>query len=74
MKVRYNDGREENLTGENSEKLYIKNRFSKKEWKELEDEMVRLGILGFEEPLFTRLSLQLVSLDYVRDQVKCHQG
>lgn len=72
MKVVYLDGSEGTLPTQDSEKLYIKNRFTLEAWQELESEMTRLNIIKFEDPFLSTLGADLVSIEYVRNQVSVH--
>ena len=72
MKVVYSDGSEGTLSAKDSEKLYIQNRFTLESWQELESEMTRLGIIKFEDPFLRTLRADLVSIEYVRNQVAAH--
>ncbi len=72
MKVVYSNGSEGTLSAKDSEKLYLQDRFTLESWQELESEMVRLGIIKFEDPFLSTLGADLVSIEYVRNQVAAH--
>ena len=72
MKVVYSNGSEGTLSAKDSEKLYIQNRFTLESWQELESEMIRLDIIKFEDPFLSTLGADLVSIEYVRNQVAAH--
>ena len=72
MKVVYSNGSEGTLSAKDSEKLYIQNRFTLESWQELESEMIRLDIIKFEDPFLSTLGADLVSIEYVRNQIAAH--
>ena len=72
MKVVYSDGSEGTLSAKDSENLYVQNRFTLESWKALEHEMVQLDIIKFEDPFLSTLGSDLVSIEYVRNQVSAH--
>ena len=72
MKVVYSNGTEGTLTPEQSKNLYIQNRFTKEAWEELENEMNRLDIVKFDDPFLSTLGAEMVSIEYVRNQVAAH--
>lgn len=72
MKVVYSNGTEGILSAEQSEKLYVQNRFTKEAWQELEDEMNRLDIIKFDDPFLSTLGAEMISIEYVRNQVAAH--
>lgn len=72
MKVVYSNGTEGTLSSEQSKKLYIQNRFTKGAWTELENEMNRLDIIKFDDPLLSKYGAEMVSIEYVRIQVETH--
>lgn len=72
MKVVYSNGTEGTLSAEHSKKLYIQNRFTKEAWEELENEMNRLDIIKFDDPFLSTLGAEMVSIEYVRNQVAAH--
>ncbi len=72
MKVVYSNGTEGTLSAEQSKKLYIQNRFTKEAWEELENEMNRLDIIKFDDPFLSTLGAEMVSIEYVRNQVAAH--
>lgn len=72
MKVVYANGTEGTLSAEQSKKLYIQGRFTKEAWEELESEMNRLDILKFDDPFLSTLGAEMVSIEYVRNQVAAH--
>ena len=72
MKVVYSNGNEGTLSAKDSEKLYIQNRFTLESWQELESEMIRLDIIKFEDPFLSTLGADLVSIEYVRNQIAAH--
>lgn len=72
MKVVYSNGSEENLSAKASSKLYIQNRSTLESWQELENEMSRLDIIKFEDPFLSTLGAELVSIEYVRNQIAAH--
>ena len=72
MKVVYSNGTEGTLYAEQSKNLYIKRRFTKEAWKELENEMNRLDIVKFDDTFLSTLGTEMVSIEYVRNQVATH--
>lgn len=72
MKVVYSNGTEGTLSPEESKNLYISKRFTKEAWQELEDEMNRLDIIEFEDPVASQLSGTLVHITYVKNQIAAH--
>ena len=72
MKVVYSNGTEGFLSAEESKELHITNRYSKESWQELEDEMNRLDIIEFEDPLVSLLSGTLVHISYIQNQIAAH--
>mgnify|MGYP004510175697 FL=1 len=72
MKVIYKDGSEGVLSAEASEKLHLQGRFTLEAWQELEQEMTRLGIIKFEDPLLKMWGAGYASIEYVRNQVAAH--
>ena len=73
VKVVFLNGKKGNLSNKEAEKLYVANRFTLREWKELEEEMVRLGVSKFEDPMLKMFSADMVYIKYVRNQIKAHQ-
>ena len=69
MKVVYADGTVGKITQEEGKNLYIHNRFTKSAWKELEDEMIRLNIVKFDEPNLSKVGFEMISLEFVRDKI-----
>ncbi len=72
MKVVYSDGSKGTLSAKDSENLYVQNRSTLESWKALEHEMVQLDIIKFEDPFLSTLGADLVSIEYVRNQVSAH--
>lgn len=72
MKVIYSNGTEGTLSAEQSKKLYIQGRFTKEAWKELENEMNRLDIIKFDDPFARKLGAEMISIEYVKNQVAAH--
>ena len=72
MKVVYSNGTEGTLSAEQSKNLYIQDRFTKEAWEELENEMNRLDIIQFDDPLLSQLGADMVYIEYVRNQVAAH--
>ncbi len=72
MKVVYANGKEGTLPAKESKNLYIQNRFTKEAWQELENEMNRLRIIKFVDPLLSRLGARWVCIEYVRAQIAAH--
>lgn len=72
MKVVYSNGSEGTLSEKDSEKLYIQNRFTLEAWQELESEMIRLGVIQFEDPLLSTFGSGSISIEYVRNQIATH--
>lgn len=72
MKVVYSNGSEGTLSTKDSEKLHIQCRFTKESWQELENEMIRLNIIKFEDPFLCTIGSELVSIEYVRNQISVH--
>ena len=72
MKVVYSNGTEGTLSAEQSKNLYIQGRFTKEAWEELENEMNRLDIIQFDDPLLNQLGADMVHIEYVRNQVAAH--
>ena len=69
MKVIYENGE----LGEILETLSIESRYSKASWKELEKRMKDLGIVKFADPLTEGLGAEMISIEYVRNQVAAHE-
>ena len=55
-----------------SKKLYVQNRFTKESWQELEDEMIKLDIIKFEDPFLRTLKADLICIEYVRNQIAAY--
>ena len=72
MKVVYSNGTGGTLTAEECKNLYIQNRFTKEDWQKLESEMNRIGIIKFDDPVFGKLGADLISIEYVRNQITSH--
>ena len=72
MKVVYSNGTEGTLTSEQSKNLYILDRFTKEAWEELENEMNRLDIIKFDDSFLSTLGAEMVSIEYVRNQIAAH--
>lgn len=72
MKVIYSDGTKGELSEENSKNLYIQNRFTLEDWQTLKNEMDKLGIIKFEDPFLSKLGADLVSIEYVKNQIAAH--
>ncbi len=72
MKVVYSNGKEGTLPSEQSQNLYISNRFTKEDWEELENEMNRLDIVKFDDPFLHTLGAEMISIEYVRNHVAAH--
>ena len=72
MKVVFSNGNQGNISDKDSKNLSIQNRFTKEEWQNLEDEMTKLDIIKFEDPFVKQLGGDLVSIKYVRNQIKSH--
>ena len=65
MEVVYSDGTKGTLSAEQSKDLYLRNRWCKKEFEKLEEEMNRLNIIKFYDSYLKTN----VSIEYVRGQV-----
>ena len=72
MKVVYSDGTEGNLSLDQCRNLYIKDRFTKKDWEALEFEMNRLNIIKFDDPFLRTFGAKMVSIEYVKEQIAIH--
>lgn len=72
MKVVYSNGTEGTLSAEQSKNLYVQSRYTKEAWEDLENEMNRLDIIKFEDPFLCALGAEMVSIEYVRNQVAAH--
>lgn len=72
MKVVFSNGREGRLPKRMSKKLYVQNRFTKESWQELEDEMIKLDIIKFEDPFLRTLKADLICIEYVRNQIAAY--
>lgn len=72
MKVIFTDSTSGELSKEESKNLYIKNRFTLKDWQTLKTEMYKLGIINFEDPFLSKLGADLVSIEYVKNQIAAH--
>lgn len=72
MKVVYSNGSEGTLSAKDSKKLHVYDRFTLKSWQELEKEMTRLDIIKFEDPFLSTLGADLISIEYVRNQIAAH--
>lgn len=74
MKVIFSNGKEGTLSKDESKNLYLENRWTKEEWQDLENEMNRLDVIKFEDPLPLELGLKasLVTIEYVRNQIAVH--
>ena len=72
MKVVYSNGKKGTLSAEQSKNLYIQNKFTKEAWEELENEMNRLDIIKFDDPFLSTLGADMVSIEYVRNQISAY--
>lgn len=69
MKVVYSNGKIENLEGEETKKLYVRGRLSKESWQELLYKMKELDIVKFEDEMLKEYGVDMVSIEYVKNQV-----
>ena len=72
MKVIFSNGKEGTLSDDVAVNLYIEDRHTKEAWKELEGEMERLNVISFEDTLLRLVGAEMVSIEYVRNQVAAH--
>ena len=72
MKVVFSNGKEGTLSDYASANLFVEDRHTKEAWKELEEEMEKLGIIRFEDPLLRIVGAEMVSIEYVRNQIVTH--
>lgn len=74
MKVVFSDGSKGTLQAEESKNLYLENRRTKEQWQDLENEMKKLDVIKFEDPLLLELGLKgdLITIEYVRNQIAVH--
>ena len=72
MEVVFSNRRKGALHDNVSKNLYVQNRFTKEAWQELEDEMIKLDIIKFADPLLSTLGADLISIKYVRNQIAAH--
>lgn len=72
MKVVFSNGRKGTLPSNVSKNLYVQNRFTKEAWQELENEMIKLDIIKFADPFLSSLGADLISIEYVRNQIAAH--
>ena len=73
MRVVFSNGKEGNLSDEQSQGLYIAGRTTKAAWEELEQTMNDLDVTQFDDPLLSGLGTGMISINYVRNQVRAHQ-
>ena len=73
MKVVFSNGKVGELSDEQSKGLYVAGRFTKEDWKELEQTMNRLDITQFDDPLLSGFGAGMISIHYVQNQVRAHQ-
>ena len=72
MKVIFSNGKEGTLFDDVAVNLYVEDRHTKAAWKELEEEMERLDIISFEDTLLQTVGAEMVSIEYVRNQIAAH--
>ena len=72
MKVIFSNGKEGTLSADVSANLSVDGRHTKEAWKELETEMEKLNVIRFEDPLLQLVGAEMVSIEYVRNQVAAH--
>lgn len=72
MKVIFSNGKEGTLFDDIATNLYVEDRHTKEAWKELEEEMNRLDVIRFEDPSLRQFGAEMVSIEYVRNQIAAH--
>lgn len=72
MKVIFSNGKEGTLFDDIATNLHIEDRHTKEAWEELEAEMKRLDVIRFEDPLLQQIGAEMVSIEYVRNQIAAH--
>lgn len=73
MKVIFTDGTEGTLSEEESRGLYVKGRFTLKEWQELKNQMNEQAIISFEDPFLKKFTNDLIDIEYVNNQINAHK-
>lgn len=69
MKVVYSNGKSGNLENEESKELYVRGRLSKESWQKLLASMKKLDIVKFEDEMLKEYGIDMVSIEYVKNQV-----
>lgn len=69
MKVIYSNGKSGNLESEKAKELYVRGRLSKESWQKLLTKMRELDIIKFEDEMLKEYGVDMVSIEYVKNQV-----